>query len=89
MDCKLRDAARLTAKQFSFPASIQRVLALYRLLIAEHPVPKDLAPNTWTSARLNLRREWRLLSSIAHAVEGAVLQPGHKATVDEGTHRPS
>lgn len=80
---KLRDAARLTARKFSLPASVQRVHALYQLLIAKHPAPKDLAQNAWTSARLNLHREWRLLSSIAHAVEGAVLQLDHEKAVSE------
>ncbi len=73
----VRQAARETATGFSLPSSIQRVLTLYRSLIAAQPSNKDIDESAWSAARRSLSGEWRILRIIAQAVGDAVLLPSN------------
>ncbi len=73
----LRQAARETAAGFSLPLTIERVLTLYRSLIAARPANRDIDESAWSVARRSLSGEWKILRTIAHAVGDAVLRPSN------------
>jgi glycogen synthase len=71
----VRRAAREAAGEYSLPLTIGRVLDLYRCLVAVQPSRKEIDDSAWNATRRVLKEDWKILSSIAQALNTAVLLP--------------
>lgn len=71
----VRRAVREAAGEYSLPLIIGRVLDLYRCLVAVQPSTKEIDDSAWNATRRVLKEDWKILSSIAQALNTAVLLP--------------
>ena len=63
------------AGEYSLPLTIGRVLDLYRCLVAVQSSRKEIDDSAWNATRRVLKEDWKILSSIAQALNTAVLLP--------------
>jgi glycosyltransferase involved in cell wall biosynthesis len=71
----VQQAARETADQYSLTRTVGRAAELYRSVIAAQPSIKNIDESEWDATRRVLKEDWKILGSIAQALNTAVLLP--------------
>jgi len=78
---RLSEGAAATAREYSIARSAEKLVSVYRGLVAARYVSREIDASPWTSARKRIGKELEILRNIARAAGEAVLsEPDGKDT---------